>query len=257
MEPFYPLLAYVCENCFLVQLQEFVAPEEIFSEYAYFSSYSDSWLRHARDYVEMATARFALGERSQVIEIASNDGYLLQYFCRAGIPALGIEPAANVAEAAKRIGVPTEVRFFDEALARELVARGKRPHLLLGNNVLAQVPDLRGFVRGLGILLDPEGVISLEFPHLLRLMEGNQFDTIYHEHFSYFSLLTVEPLLASEGLAVFDVEELATHGGSLRVFARHADCTSHPATVLPASFAWMRNSSSRLFVCLICSANAA
>jgi hypothetical protein len=137
MEPFYPLLAYVCENCFLVQLQEFVAPEEIFSEYAYFSSYSDSWLRHARDYVEMATARFALGERSQVIEIASNDGYLLQYFCRAGIPALGIEPAANVAEAAKRIGVPTEVRFFDEALARELVARGKRPHLLLGNNVLA------------------------------------------------------------------------------------------------------------------------
>jgi hypothetical protein len=178
----------------------------------------------------MATTRFGLGERSQVIEIASNDGYLLQYFCRAGIPALGIEPAANVADAAKRIGVPTEVRFFDEALAHELVNRGKRPSLLIGNNVLAQVPDLRGFVRGLEILLDPDGVISLEFPHLLRLMKGNQFDTIYHEHFSYFSLLTLEPLLSSEGLTVFDVEELPTHGGSLRVFARHTDCTSRPVT---------------------------
>jgi hypothetical protein len=230
MEPFYPLVAYVCDRCFLVQLQEFVAPEDIFSEYAYFSSYSDSWLRHAQDFVKMATTRFGLGERSQVIEIASNDGYLLQYFCRAGIPALGIEPAANVADAAKRIGVPTEVRFFDEALAHELVNRGKRPSLLIGNNVLAQVPDLRGFVRGLEILLDPDGVISLEFPHLLRLMKGNQFDTIYHEHFSYFSLLTLEPLLSSEGLTVFDVEELPTHGGSLRVFARHTDCTSRPVT---------------------------
>jgi hypothetical protein len=230
MEPFYPLLAFVCDSCFLVQLQEFVAPEEIFSEYAYFSSYSDSWLRHARDFVEMTTARFGLCDRSQVIEIASNDGYLLRYFCRAGIPALGIEPAANVAEAAERIGVPTEVRFFDEALAHELVKRGKRASLLIGNNVLAQVPDLRGFVRGLEILLDRDGVITLEFPHLLRLMRGNQFDTIYHEHFSYFSLLTLEPLLASEGLEVFDVEELATHGGSLRVFARHANCESHPVT---------------------------
>jgi hypothetical protein len=230
MEPFYPLLAYVCEKCSLVQLQEFVAPEEIFSEYAYFSSFSDSWLRHAQDYVEMTTARFGLDEHSQVIEVASNDGYLLQYFCRAGIPALGIEPAANVAEAAERIGVPTEVRFFDEVLAHELVERGQRPDLLLGNNVLAQVPDLRGFVRGFKIVLAPEGVITLEFPHLLRLMQGNQFDTIYHEHFSYFSLLTIDSFLASEGLVVFDVEELATHGGSLRVYARHADCASHPVT---------------------------
>jgi hypothetical protein len=230
MEPFYPLLAYVCEKCSLVQLQEFVAPEEIFSEYAYFSSFSDSWLRHAQDYVEMTTARFGLDEHSQVIEVASNDGYLLQYFCRAGIPALGIEPAANVAEAAERIGVPTEVRFFDEVLAHELVERGQRPDLLLGNNVLAQVPDLRGFVRGFKVVLAPEGAITLEFPHLLRLMEGNQFDTIYHEHFSYFSLLTIDSFLASEGLVVFDVEELATHGGSLRVYARHADCVSHPVT---------------------------
>jgi len=230
MEPFYPLLTFVCENCFLVQLQEFVAPEEIFSDYAYFSSYSDSWLRHAERYVEMATARFGLNEKSQVIELASNDGYLLQYFVRAGIPALGIEPAANVAEAAEKAGVSTEVRFFGVEFAQELVERDMRPDLLLGNNVLAQVPDLRGFVRGMKIVLAPEGVITLEFPHLLKLMQENQFDTIYHEHFSYFSLLTIDSFFASEGLKVFDVEELPTHGGSLRVYARHEDCAAHSVT---------------------------
>jgi hypothetical protein len=230
MEAFYPLLTYVCERCFLVQLEEFVAPEEIFTEYAYFSSFSDSWLRHAEDYVEMTTKRFGLDEESFVMELASNDGYLLQYFCRRGIPALGIEPAANVAKAAEKVGVPTEVKFFDVPLAEDLVARGKRPDLLLGNNVLAQVPDLRGFVRGMKVVLAPEGVITLEFPHLLRLMQENQFDTIYHEHFSYFSLLTIESFFASEGLTVFDVEELSTHGGSLRVFARHDDCGKHEVT---------------------------
>jgi hypothetical protein len=230
MEPFYPLLTYVCENCFLVQLQEFVAVEEIFSDYAYFSSFSDSWLRHAEKYVEMATTRFGLGKQSQVIEIASNDGYLLQYFCKREIPALGIEPAANVAAAAEKIGVPTEVRFFDVAMAEELVERDQRPDLLLGNNVLAQVPDIQGFVQGMKIALAPEGVITLEFPHLLRLMEGNQFDTIYHEHFSYFSLLTIDSFFSSLGLRVFDVEELASHGGSLRVFARHEECTRHAVT---------------------------
>jgi 2-polyprenyl-3-methyl-5-hydroxy-6-metoxy-1,4-benzoquinol methylase len=223
MEPFYPLCPYVCESCFLVQLQEFVAPEDIFTEYAYFSSYSDSWLRHAEEYVEMAMARFGLGAGSHVVEVASNDGYLLQYFVARGVPVLGIEPAANVAEAAERRGVPTEVCFFNEDTARDLVARGQRADLLAGNNVLAQVPDLKGFVRGLTILLAPRGVLTLEFPHLLRLMRENQFDTIYHEHFSYFSLRTVAEFFTREGLTVFDVEELATHGGSLRVFARHAD----------------------------------
>ena len=230
MGPFYPLLTYVCEKCFLVQLMEFVAPEEIFSEYAYFSSYSDSWLRHAERYVQMMTTRFELGEHSQVIEVASNDGYLLQYFVADGIPALGIEPAANVAKVAEEKGVTTEVRFFDEKMARELVERGQRPDLLLGNNVLAQVPDLRGFIRGFKIALAPEGVITLEFPHLLRLMEGNQFDTIYHEHFSYFSLLTIDAFFTNEGLTVFDVEELLSHGGSLRVFARHTECSAHRKT---------------------------
>ena len=228
MEPFYPLRVFVCERCFLVQLQEYVTPDEIFSEYAYFSSYSDSWLRHAKDYVEMAAERFGLDADSRVVEIASNDGYLLQYFVERGVPVLGIEPAANVAKAAEARGVPTEVLFFGDETARELVDRGKRADLLIGNNVLAQVPDLRGFVRGLEILLEPQGVITLEFPHLLELMNENQFDTIYHEHFSYFSLGTVEKLLASEGLTVFDVEKLASHGGSLRVFARHTQDESKP-----------------------------
>jgi hypothetical protein len=230
MEPFYPLGVYVCEQCFLVQLQEYVEPDEIFSEYAYFSSYSDSWLRHAKDYVEMASERFGLGADSRVVEIASNDGYLLQYFVERGVPVLGIEPAANVAKAAEARGVPTEVLFFGDESARELAERGKRADLLIGNNVLAQVPDLRGFVRGLEILLEPQGVITLEFPHLLKLMNENQFDTIYHEHFSYFSLGTIEKFFASEGLTVFDVEELASHGGSLRVFARHTQDESKPVS---------------------------
>jgi hypothetical protein len=228
MEPFYPLCVYVCEHCFLVQLEEYVAPEEIFSQYAYFSSYSESWLRHARSYVEMAVERFALGPASRVIELASNDGYLLQYFLEKGVPVLGIEPAANVAEAATRKGVPTEVRFFDVELARELAGAGRRADLLIGNNVLAQVPDLRGFVQGMKVVLAPTGVITLEFPHLLRLMEENQFDTIYHEHFSYFSLTALDPFFRSEGLTIFDVEELPTHGGSLRIFARHSEDGSRP-----------------------------
>jgi len=228
MEPFYPLCVYVCERCFLVQLEEYVAPAEIFSQYAYFSSYSESWLRHARNYVEMAVERFALGRESQVIELASNDGYLLQYFLEKGVPVLGIEPAANVAEAAMRKGISTEVRFFDVELARELAGAGRRADLLIGNNVLAQVPDLRGFVQGMKVVLAPTGVITLEFPHLLRLMRENQFDTIYHEHFSYFSLTAIDPFFRSEGLTIFDVEELPTHGGSLRIFARHSEDDSRP-----------------------------
>jgi hypothetical protein len=213
-----------------VQLEEFVAPDEIFSEYAYFSSYSESWLRHASQYVEMAVARFGLGPESHVIEVASNDGYLLQYFVEKGVPVLGIEPAANVAEAAREKGVPSEVRFFDVECARELVAAGREADLLIGNNVLAQVPDLRNFVQGMKIALKPRGTITLEFPHLLRLMRENQFDTIYHEHFSYFSLLSIDSFFRAEKLTVFDVEELSTHGGSLRVFARHGEDDSRPVS---------------------------
>ena len=223
MEPFYPLLVYVCDRCFLVQLEEFVPPEEIFTEYAYFSSYSDSWLSHARSYVEMVTSRFGLSARSNVVELASNDGYLLQYFVEKGIPVLGVEPAANVAAAAVSKGVPTLVKFFGERTARDLASRGTLADLIVGNNVLAQVPDLNDFVRGMKILLKPEGVITMEFPHLLRLIEENQFDTIYHEHFSYFSFRTAERIFAAHGLVLFDVEEIATHGGSLRIYARHAD----------------------------------
>jgi hypothetical protein len=230
MEPFYPLFVYVCERCFLVQLEEYVAPEQIFSEYAYFSSFSDSWLRHAREFVEMAVARFALGPESQVVEIASNDGYLLQYFLEKDIPVLGIEPAANVAETARKKGVPTEVRFFDVGCARALASTGKHADLLIGNNVLAQVPNLRSFVQGMKLLLNPKGVVTLEFPHLLRLIGENQFDTIYHEHFSYFSLIAIDPFFRSEGLTVFDVEELPTHGGSLRIFARHSEDDSRPVS---------------------------
>ena len=230
MEPFYPLHVYVCERCFLVQLEEYVAPEQIFSQYAYFSSYSDSWLRHARQYVEMAVGRFALGPESQVIELASNDGYLLQYFLERGVPVLGIEPAANVAEAARKKGIPTEVRFFDVDCARDIAGAGRHADLLVGNNVLAQVPNLRSFVQGMKLVLKPEGVITLEFPHLLRLMRENQFDTIYHEHFSYFSLMAIEPFFGAEGLTIFDVEELATHGGSLRIFARHSEDDSRPVS---------------------------
>lgn len=228
MEPFYPLHAWVCESCYLVQLEEFESPEHIFSDYAYFSSFSDSWLDHARSYVEAVTRRFDIGSSSLAVEIASNDGYLLQYFIPRGIPVLGIEPAANVAAEAERRGVPTLVRFFGTATARSLVAEGKQADLLLGNNVLAHVPDLNDLVAGMTILLKPSGVITMEFPHLLRLMQENQFDTIYHEHFSYFSFLVVERVFAAHGLVLFDVEELSTHGGSLRIYARHAANSALP-----------------------------
>jgi len=228
MEPFYPLHVYVCSRCFLVQLQEYVNPKDIFSDYLYFSSYSDSWLAHAKAYVEKMTDRFQLNKSSLVVEVASNDGYLLQYFVANGIPVLGIEPAANIAPVAVRKGVPTLVKFFGVETARELVAQGKRCDLLLGNNVLAQVPDLNDFVAGMKILLAPTGVITIEFPHLMRLMDENQFDTIYHEHFSYFSFVTAEKIFAAHGLTLFDVEELSTHGGSLRIYGRHAEDSSKP-----------------------------
>jgi len=221
-ESFYPLEAYVCGKCFLVQLKEYESPERIFSDYAYFSSYSDTWLKHASEYVDRMTALYSIGPKSLVIEVASNDGYLLQYFLAKNVNVLGIEPARNVAEAAIKKGIPTETGFFGTSLARKLAAGGKTANLLLGNNVLAHVPDLNDFVEGLGIILKPGGVITMEFPHLMRLVEGVQFDTIYHEHFSYFSLMTVEQIFAAHGLTVFDVEELATHGGSLRIHAAHA-----------------------------------
>ncbi len=221
MEPFYPLHAFICHECFLVQLDAVTRPEEIFSDYAYFSSYSESWLEHAKSYVDAVTNRFALNHDSHIVEIASNDGYLLQYFIAKGIPVLGIEPAKNIAETAKNRGIPTLSCFFDEQLARGLVTEGLSADLIIGNNVLAHVPDLNGFVAGMKILLKQEGIITLEFPHLLRLMQENQFDTIYHEHFSYFSLTTVRSLFARHGLTVFDVEELSTHGGSLRIYVWH------------------------------------
>ncbi len=222
-EPFYPLHAFVCSECFLVQLPQFESPRHLFSDYAYFSSYSDSWLAHAKAYTDAMTARFGLGADSQVIEIASNDGYLLQYFKERGIPVLGIEPAANVAEVARQKDIPTRVQFFGVATTQELAREGLRADLLLGNNVLAHVPDLNDFVAGLKIALKPKGVITMEFPHLLRLMQNNQFDTIYHEHFSYFSFTTVEKMFARHDLILFDVEELATHGGSLRIYGQHAE----------------------------------
>ncbi|MCZ7651620.1 MAG: class I SAM-dependent methyltransferase [Thermoanaerobaculia bacterium] len=227
-EPFLPLCARVCERCWLAQLPAVAAAAEIFGDYAYFSSYSDTWLAHARAYAGMASERFGLGTGSLVVEVASNDGYLLRWFAERGVPVLGIEPAANVAPAAEAVGVPTLIRFFGSALARELVAAGNRADLLLGNNVLAHVPDLVDFVAGLKLLLAPDGVITMEFPHLVQLVEGNQFDTIYHEHFSYFSFVAVERVFAAAGLALFDVEELPTHGGSLRIYARHAECDRFP-----------------------------
>jgi SAM-dependent methyltransferase len=228
MEPFYPLHAYVCERCFLVQLEEFESPEEIFSEYAYFSSYSQSWLVHARAYTREVTPRFGLGKGSLVVEIASNDGYLLQYFQELGVPVLGIEPAANVARVALDKGIPTRVTFFGAETARALRAEGIEADLLLGNNVLAHVPRLHDFVEGLALLLKPRGVITMEFPHLLQLIRQTQFDTIYHEHFSYFSLLSVERVFAAHGLRVFDVDRLETHGGSLRIFVARDDDGSKP-----------------------------
>jgi hypothetical protein len=230
MEPFYPLRVFVCEKCFLVQLDEYVTPDHIFTEYAYFSSYSDSWLDHCRRYTEQMIEHFHLNGQSLVVELASNDGYLLQYFVQKNIPALGIEPAANVAKVAEQKGVPTLVKFFGKQLAAELAAAGKQADLLAGKNVLAQIPDLCDFVAGMKILLKPNGVLTLEFPHLLRLMEQNQFDTIYHEHFSYFSFLTAEKIFGENGLVLFDVEELPTHGGSLRIYGRHAEDGSKPVT---------------------------
>lgn len=222
-ETFYPLDVHICPNCWLAQLREYVSPVSIFTEYAYFSSYSEAWLAHARNYVAMAAARFGLGSESFVIEVASNDGYLLRNMVAQGIPCLGIEPAHNVAQAAEQAGVPTRVAFFGRALAEALVAEGRAADLIIGNNVLAQVPDLNDFVAGLAAVLKPDGVITLEFPHLARLIEGNQFDTIYHEHFSYFSLASVDRLFAVHGLRLFDVEQLWTHGGSLRVYGCRAD----------------------------------
>ena len=230
MEPFYPLHVYVCDQCFLVQLDEYVTPEEIFTEYAYFSSYSDSWVEHMGRYADAIAERLALGKDSLVVEVGSNDGYLLKHFVSKGIPVLGIEPAANVAGVAVEQGIPTLVKFFGEATARELVADGTRPDLICGANVLAQVPKPNDFVKGLQILLRPGGVITIEFPHLMQLMAQNQFDTIYHEHFSYFSFVSAERMFAAQGLTLFDVEELPTHGGSLRIYARHADDDSRPVT---------------------------
>lgn len=228
MEPFYPLHAFVCDACFLVQLEEFETPEQIFGDYAYFSSYSDQWLNHARAYAQDMVKRLGLNDRSRVVEVASNDGYLLQYFRDQGIPVLGIEPAANVATIAVEKGIPTIVKFFGADTATELANNNLRADLLVGNNVLAHVPDLNDFVVGLKILLKPDGVVTMEFPHLLRLMAENQFDTIYHEHFSYFSFITAEKVFARHGLTLFDVDELPTHGGSLRIYAAHAENKARP-----------------------------
>jgi SAM-dependent methyltransferase len=230
MEPFYPLHVRLCHECYLVQLDEYVTPEALFTEYAYFSSYSTAWLDHAKKYTDLMIERFGLGSQSLVVELASNDGYLLQYFVKRGIPVLGVEPAANVAAVAVKAGIPTVVRFFGRELASELATSGKRADLVVANNVLAQVPDLNDFVAGITLLLKPRGVATIEFPHLERLMEGNQFDTIYHEHFSYFSFITAQKIFAAHGLTLFDVEELWTHGGSLRLFARHAADDSRPVT---------------------------
>jgi SAM-dependent methyltransferase len=222
MESFYPLRALVCGNCFLVQLEEFETPEHIFSDYAYFSSYSSSWLDHSRRYAEQMIDRLGLDEQSQVVEIASNDGYLLQFFRERQVPVLGVEPAANVAEVAREKGIPTRVEFFGTEAA-SAIAGETQADLLLGNNVLAHVPDLNDFVAGMKALLKPGGVITMEFPHLMRLIEDRQWDTIYHEHFSYFSFLTASRLFEAHGLRLFDVEELSTHGGSLRIFGCHED----------------------------------
>jgi SAM-dependent methyltransferase len=231
MEPFYPLRVFVCDRCFLVQVGESVSPEMLFGEYAYFSSYADTWVEHCRAYAEAISGRLGLGAASQVVEVASNDGCLLQQFAARGTSVLGIEPARNVAAVAREHGIPTESVFFGEETALRLVASGVRADLLIGNNVLAHVPDVNDFARGLCALLKPEGVITLEFPHVSHLIRENQFDTIYHEHVFYLSLVSVEPIFERAGLALFDVEELPTHGGSLRIFARHrADRTKgdHP-----------------------------
>ncbi|MBC7921749.1 MAG: class I SAM-dependent methyltransferase [Ferruginibacter sp.] len=229
MEPSYPLHAMVCEKCFLVQLNINVSPTKIFDEeYGYFSSFSDSWLRHAKNYTDLMVERFGINADSFVVELASNDGYLLQYFVEKHVPVLGVEPSGNVARAAILKGIPTEMKFFGVQTALELVTRYGKADLLLGNNVLAHVPDINDFVGGMKQMLNPGGVITMEFPHLLRLIEENQFDTIYHEHFSYLSLSTVEQVFASQGLRLFDVQELPTHGGSLRIYACHHEDKAKP-----------------------------
>ena len=227
-EPFYPLRAHVCDRCFLVQLEEFETPQRIFSDYAYLSSFSEEWLEHSQRFADMAVGRFGLKETSQVIEVASNDGYLLQYFHAKGIPVLGIEPAENVASEAIARGIPTRTVFFDADTSRALRSSGYGADLLIANNVLGHVPDLHSFVAGLETILKPRGALTLEFPHFLRLLEGIEFDTIYHEHLSYFSLANVERLFEHHGLLVYDVEELPTHGGSLRIYARHEEDDSKP-----------------------------
>jgi SAM-dependent methyltransferase len=228
MEPFYPLAVQVCRDCLLVQLLEYVAPDEIFPEYAYFSAYSDAWLDHARRYVEQMTKKFGLTSASRVIELGSNDGYLLQFFVEKGIPVLGIDPAANVAKAAEARGVPTLVRFFGIETAGELAAKNIQGDLVLGNNVLAQVTNLNSFVEGVRIVLRPHGVCTIEFPHLLKTIADNQFDQIYHEHFSYFTALTAVKIFAAHGMRIFDIDELWTHGGSLRIYACHNADDTHP-----------------------------
>lgn len=230
MEPFYPLCVKVCERCGLVQLDQYVSPEHIFSEYAYFSSFSDSWLKHASDYTDMMVEKCGLGAGSFVVELASNDGYLLRNFVAKNIPCLGIEPAANVAKAAERLGVPTLVEFFGEQTARRMATGGKTADLIVGNNVLAQVPDLNGFVEGIRILLKPGGMATLEFPHLQHLIDECQYDAIYHEHFCYYSWITAEQIFSAHGLRLFDVEELPTHGGSLRIYACHEDDHEKPTS---------------------------
>ena len=230
IESFYPLKAYVCEKCFLVQLPEIQSAEHIFSDYAYLSSYSDSWLRHAQDYVEMVVDRFGFNTESQIIEIASNDGYLLQFFKEKEIPILGIEPAQNVAQVAQAANIPTLIKFFNLQTAMELIDKGVRADLLIGNNVLAHVPKLNDFIDGMKTNLRPHGIITMEFPHLMKLMKENQFDTIYHEHFSYFSFITVQKIFLKHGLTLFDVEEISTHGGSLRIYAKHTSNTIHSIT---------------------------
>jgi 2-polyprenyl-3-methyl-5-hydroxy-6-metoxy-1,4-benzoquinol methylase len=230
MERFYPLRVYVCQQCYLVQLPVFQSSEEIFSDYAYFSSFSDSWLQHAKDYTDLMIDRFGFDIESQVIEIASNDGYLLQYFREKEIPVLGIEPAKNVAKAAQKAGIQTFEKFFGCQTAIELTREGTYADLLIGNNVLAHVPDIKDFVKGMKIILKPHGVITVEFPHLMKLIAENQFDTIYHEHFSYFSFTIVNQIFDKHGLTIFDVDELSTHGGSLRIYARHAEDISKRIT---------------------------
>jgi hypothetical protein len=230
VEHFFPLRVYVCDQCFLTQLEEYVSVEDIFGEYAYFSSFATSWVEHARRYVHMITKRLGLGRHSRVIELASNDGYLLQHFLPFGIPASGVEPAANVADAAIKKGIPTRVGYFNTTTARQMVDEGCQADLIIGNNVLAQVPDLNDFVAGTKLLLKPDGVITMEFPHLVELIRQNQFDTIYHEHFSYFSFLVAERIFGRHGIVLFDVEVLSTHGGSLRIYGRHADDATKPVS---------------------------